>query len=334
MCRLLNYSRQSVGLIWNKINERKLRREGFSAGVPLTTLDAQYNEIKGGGKGYACFNELLHLNEQGLKGQYTQTYNNVVRTARRLRLYKATRTARDRNPGQHRAQLRRRRRAASLPTTISVESLESSDQDDLPVTNPFLLNHMFRIEEEGEHQQDHGPNHTIHNPGPTNTLRRMASTTPYPPVLRVTRKAEADKKSRLVLLFRAFEPEHGFRARCFLQNNNIPAPPVAGTKEFKDLVWPHLHRSVYCDSSFVSLTSSSKDALRRIELDFSKDGTERSLAIFSFDAVLETAVKRYGSGSGFYHVRSFFEKDDISDLPDGYTGPSEVRSNLSTLFQS
>lgn len=322
MLRQLCYSRRDIGLIWNTINQRTLSLEGFASGVPITTLDAQYNEIKGGGKGYATYDDLLHLNEQGLKEQYGQLYDSISAAARHLDVVKNAQVTRPRDAGQRRVPTRHRRRAASVPTTISFNPSEEGDV--VRVTNPFLLEHMFTTEDE-EPQQEYDPDHNSHDLS-GDTLRRLASTTPYPPTLRVARKNEEEnQKSRLVLLFRAFEPVHGFRARRFAQNDNIPAPPVVGTVEFKALVWPHLHRSIYCNSSFLSLTSSSKDALRRIELEFSKDGTERHFAIFSFDAVLQSAERRYGAGNGFYHVRSFFEKDEISSLPDGYTGPSEVR---------
>lgn len=90
-----------------------------------------------------------------------------------------------------------------------------------------------------------------------------------------------------VLLFRAFDPDHGLTARAFLNGRAIPRPPKLRTPEFRRVVEPHLFIDENYLSPFISFTESIKRTLDIIE----KSEKHLHLAIVLFNDLEEEGMQ-------------------------------------------
>ncbi|KIW72203.1 hypothetical protein PV04_00415 [Phialophora macrospora] len=114
------------------------------------------------------------------------------------------------------------------------------------------------------------------------------------------------------LLFRAFDPSHGLRARRFLvPSTRITQPPSYDTDEFGDLARRHLCEDKTFPSPLLSLTQNPARALKIIEKD---KQTSRGLAILDYNDLEEKMIQRYGKGNGVWLVPKVCEDHDLDNL--------------------
>lgn len=323
---IVGLTRKSLTSLFNKIHETTLAREGFRSGLKRTTLDAQFSEIKSGGKGYNIWLKVTETAPLDFEKVFPRITQKIEQAARFLRLpVRYGRSFRVSSLSRH-PRLNRRRRAMSTPAMSITESLapESSDQE-LSI-----------------HEQEEWPASRLHPMAdipirPTYdepTFRDFLSATPQPPELRSNLDAQGNTtRPHPTLLFRAYTPEHQFRARKFQDFAiSIPKPPPIASDEFRGLVWPHLQRNRSYHSPYISMAQNARNALRRIELGYAEDcNYQRRLAIFVFNELQLDANTNYGPDAGPILVRSLFGKYEISDLPDGYLGCGEVRNRIRQL---
>ncbi|KAL2439104.1 hypothetical protein ABEF95_015919 [Exophiala dermatitidis] len=114
------------------------------------------------------------------------------------------------------------------------------------------------------------------------------------------------------LLFRAFEPAHGLKARRYLDDSfesAIPPPPAFGTSAFRHLVEQHL-REVPFSSPFLSWSQNPRRALDLIE----KGVKPRFLAVIDYNDYCEELESRFGRGVGLWLVPSICERYGFRDL--------------------
>lgn len=119
--------------------------------------------------------------------------------------------------------------------------------------------------------------------------------------------AEGNKTYRKPrLLFRAFQPEHGFRARRFLRDDQIPTPPAFESQDFVAAVVPHLNHLGGNDypSPVLSLAQNPANAMNILQ---ERSAEQLLLAVFDYlDIEAETKV-RFGEGAGPYLVPLFLQ---------------------------
>ncbi|KPI39602.1 uncharacterized protein AB675_3450 [Cyphellophora attinorum] len=139
-----------------------------------------------------------------------------------------------------------------------------------------------------------------------------------------------------VLLFRAFDPEHGLTARRFLDERSIPMPPTVLSSAFKDEVTPHLRGDTTYQSPFLSLTQSANRALDLIEESvhqksvrkYSSDA-QKWLAVFLYNDIDDEARQQF-DGQGLHRnkmrprlVPTICNDHGLDNLPNGYRGFGE-----------
>lgn len=87
----------------------------------------------------------------------------------------------------------------------------------------------------------------------------------------------------------------------------------------------HLRRKHNYQSPLISFAQSAKDALRRLEIAVSEDvETKKFFAVFTFNDLEADARRDFRTSAGPHLARALFGKNDISDLPRGYTSAGEV----------
>lgn len=168
----------------------------------------------------------------------------------------------------------------------------------------------------------------------------FSRTSPYSPKLRINRDLNNRKvQERPRLLFRAFRPEHGLRARRY-QDTSLPvtSPPILGSIELKDEVLAHLSEDTTYESPFLSFTSSLKRALKIIK----QAPHVLHLAVIDYNVVQKCLEQRFGEYSIIWLVPEIcktYKLDDLKkvDCPPasrsgtrdrkGYTGRDEVCHN-------
>lgn len=135
----------------------------------------------------------------------------------------------------------------------------------------------------------------------------------------------APKRPRL--LFRAFDPQHGLRARRFLNSSGeIPSPPGYETRAFSELASRHLFENKAFQSPFLSFTENPMRAMEII----SASKSSLSLAIIDFLDVEENLEGRFGEGNGIWLVPSVCKDHKLNRLrkihdnrPSGLKGPQK-----------
>lgn len=150
--------------------------------------------------------------------------------------------------------------------------------------------------------------------------------------LRITfdnRKRRVNTHPRL--LFRAFEPAHGLKARQFLGNSALrtpqPPPPDFESSDFRSLARRHLRQETFA-SPFLSWSQNPARILRLIE----NSGKPRFLAIIDYNDYAEELENRFGR-VGIWLVPEICRRHQFYDLGKvgenakrrpGYTGIGEV----------
>lgn len=324
-----SYERKHIAPIWSHIFQNRLTFEGFTHGIPATTLDAQYQEMKGGGSGHEIHTHISDATQELVEREY-RTYLDEIRQAiQRLGngiMFRSSALAKSTRP-QPRARRPALRRAVSIPLTVvsdATSNVEEAADRHLGLkkfayqANPFTTSAAHAPPTLNEDRQHHA----------------RTSETPLPVALNIRTDANGTiVRPHPLLLFRATPTINHFRSRKFADRDaNIPPPPVFGSKEFKAIVWPHLERDKSYLLPFISLAQNPRNALRRVETARSEESDKKMfLTIFAFNDLQADGKNRLGSDSGPYLVRSLFTAKEISDLPDGYKGSGEV-SDYYLLF--
>ncbi|KIX96074.1 uncharacterized protein Z520_08329 [Fonsecaea multimorphosa CBS 102226] len=123
-----------------------------------------------------------------------------------------------------------------------------------------------------------------------------------------------ETQQRPRLLFRAFEPEHGLRARCFQGLSPLaplPAPSTYDHNKFKDSAYRHLIQDKTFSSPFLSFTENPHRALGA---HLAKSPERRSLAILDHNILEEEYRKAYGTDTGIWLVPELVKEYDFNDL--------------------
>ncbi|OCT54341.1 hypothetical protein CLCR_00937 [Cladophialophora carrionii] len=119
-------------------------------------------------------------------------------------------------------------------------------------------------------------------------------------------------RKRPRLLFRAFEPSHGLRARRFLSTSTrITPPPGYTTEEFRNLARRHLCEDKTFASPFLSLTQSPARALSIIATD---NRIQRELLIVDYNDLEEKIEQTYGEGHGLWLVPDVYGAHKLNNL--------------------
>lgn len=309
-----SYERKHVGPIWSQIFRTQLTVEGFNDGIPATTLDAQYQELKGGGVGYEIYTHINDATQESIERQYGAYLDEIRQAILHLDLRITFRASRLSRPARRINPPRRPAQRRAIPASIASE--EDSAISNSESVRPELQQFAFH----------HSPYFTNRDPvQAAHACER--SETPVPPILNIsTDRYGVASRQHPLLLFRATPTITSFCSRKFDNwSMVIPHPPVFGSQEFKDIVWPHLERDRSYPSPFISFAQNPRNAVRRIELTRSEEVEKKMfLAIFAFNDLEADAKEQYGEATGPYLVRSLFSAKEISDLPDGYKGTGEV----------
>lgn len=304
----------------------RLAAEGFQNGIPPTRLDGQFQDIKNGSKHFALYSQIANATDEQVEFLFPD-YCSEIRAAATIFGADLIRNDDASIPPLNRTLATgESRRLQAVPTpsapTINVHERSNTFTSSRPNLQHFAYNVSPYFNESHETAQvDHQLNTTTASQGivdPVSTVSMTAKPLRHPPVL-----------------FRATPEIAAFRSRRYHDPAvAIPAPPVFGTKEFKDIVWPHLERDrSYERSPFISLAQNPHNALRRVELARSEEIDQKMfLVIFGFDDLLQDGVNQFGARAGPYLVRSLFTAQEISDLPDGYKGTGEVCNKLAPLI--
>lgn len=127
---------------------------------------------------------------------------------------------------------------------------------------------------------------------------------------------EADENGKQtkhpVLLFRAFNPNTGFRARRFAGSEKITSPPAFLSSEFRRDIEKHLRFDTEHDSPFLSLTASSRRAFNIVL----RSKAETHFAVFTYSGLREE--KR----SKLWLIPHVCEKHRLDDLHVLGTAPT------------
>lgn len=306
------YGRKYTTRIFNQILLRRLAREGFTHGMTATSLDAQYQEVKNGGRGYEIYARISTLSENDIRLEHPDILRDIQAAISTLRL--DIRPKMSSSTSSTSTSGRRRRRP--VPPRVTV--LNSS-----PTPAPNRLQHyMYRPSP-----------YFLNRQNPTNETSAVGSeasveiSSTVLPALRINTDSRGNTvRSHPLLLFRATEDISAFRSRKFTDTNKVvPDPDEANSKEFRDIIRPHLQRDKSYPSPIISFAQNPRNALRRIETTISEDIDQKMfLAIFSFNELEDDLTWNFGPGSGPYLVQTLYSPREISDLPDGYTGRGEV----------
>ncbi|KAK5101472.1 hypothetical protein LTR24_000528 [Lithohypha guttulata] len=310
-----SYERKYIAPIWSHIYRREITAEGFTNGIPPTTLDAQYQEMKGGGTGYEIYTHINNATQSLIEREYGAYLQKIRRAIQDLNLDVAFRTSKLGRPkkSQNPQQRPTKRRAVSIPVTVASEPVSAAGE----FTN-------IRPELQG----------FIHHSSPyfadsRSTKDRLEERVkaPVPPILKISTDSYGNTtRIHPLLLFRATPTITSFCSRGYPNPATIiPSPPTFASPEFRQIVWPHLQRCrKYERSPFISLAQNPRNALRRVEIARSEESDKKMfLVIFAFNDVQADAEAQFGKDTGPYLVPSLFTATDVSDLPDGYTGVGE-----------
>ena len=312
------YERKFIARLWSYVFRNQLNLEGLSAGMPATRLDGQLAEMRTGGKGHELYTSIKDAEEDLINSTYSSYLQEIRDAIRNLKLdvkkkLNNTVTRAKSNPG--RAQ--RRQHDASRADT--------SDGDASPESPQPMPRLQHFIHQASPYFQQLPP-----ATGGTDSARfphwRQTDEYIYP---RLTTNMDSEgnnTSSHPLLLFRATPVITAFRSRRFKNPDvTIPAPPVFGSQEFKDIAWPHLQRDRSYQSPFVSFAQNPHNALRRVELARSEEHDQKMfLVIFTYNSLQDDAKAQFSTAEAPYLVRALFTPREVSDLPDGYRGTGEV----------
>jgi len=314
--------RKHIAPIWSRIFRTRLAIEGFPNEIPATTLDAQWQELRGGGTGYEIFAHISSASQNLVEREYRAHLDEIRRAIQDLSLGIAFRiTKRCELTGSHAPQRRPARR-----TVPSIPDVVPSNKSALARANTGDRLGFQQFAYQGSpYFADARLPTAVETPA---SYSRRTTEEPVPPCLQINTDLKGNTtQSHPLLLFRATPSINKFVSRRYTnQFSVIPPPPAFGSQEFKDIVWPHLQRDKSYKSPFLSLAQNSRNAVRRVELARSEEVDKKMfLVVFAFNDVQADAAKRFGGSGGPYLVSSLFSKKEISDLPDGYKGAGEVR---------
>lgn len=332
----LKYARKCVAPVFNQLLARTLAREGLTGGISAPALDAQFQEMKVGGKGHEIYAEIAALSEVRMDIDNRRQIREIEAAARAipLTLVRAKNAVRRRTI--HRIsrvkKVRRiRNRAIQRSASRTSSPVVATEEHILPVRQQSFANMISPYFAA-----------TATN-GFTNDLNITASSDSIgddvqiiTPRLRIRTDSNGNKApQRPLLLFRSEENPTVFRARKFRDLSIlVPKPDVFGSKAYRDRALTHLERCDLYPSPFMSFAQNPHNAIRRIELARSQNfDNKRFLAIFAFNDVEADARQNFGSGAG-PHPASMLFKGETSTLPDGYTGGGEVRDARPDISQS
>lgn len=330
----LKYSRKCIARVFNHLLARTLIAEGFSCGLSAPALDAQFQEIKVGGKGYDLYAEISGLSEPRVEIEYGRHLRDIEATARSLSLTlepipstkkRATMNRPIRSRGARTIRMRCRQRSQTGETspwaTRRQEMTALRHREFAHKISPFF-------------STDTPVRHAESTSIPTSYARDGETISP---ALRITHDSNGNKvQQRPLLLFRSTDNPHTFRARRFRDNHvHVPQPNAFNSKEYRTWALPHLERDKRYPSRFLSFAQNARNAIGRIETATSEDiDTKKFLTIFSFNDVEANATRNFGPEAGPHLASMLFKGGQESYLPKGYTGGGEVCELLRAIFIS
>lgn len=246
-----SYDRKHIAPIWTYLFSTRLTIEGFLNGIPSTTLDAQYQEMKGGGTGYEIYTHITDATPNIIERDYGAYLQDIRRAIQDLSLEIREKTQKPSTTLRSRA----------VPVPVSVAREPASVNGEVTSIRPILRSFL------------HYPSpYFTDNQTTTSVINKVRThervETPFPPVLSISTDYY-NNQSRLhpLLLFRATPIVAHFRSRRHADPAAIiEKPSPFASQEFRQEVWPHLERDRRYLSPFISLAQNPRNALRRVEI--------------------------------------------------------------------
>ena len=332
-CYIMTRSDQQQ--IFNVICKETLKREGYDSDS-YSGVNAQMKELKAGGKGFRFWRIVMELPAASVMAIFSDERKSIEEAAGQVGVVLELSSEFDEFVSQAKAPAMKERISGSVQVAQATLQLPKSDiMAEVSVKSTALSNPrriFIGVEIPMTHKAGRNklPRREIISASPPrreenilDILRRVRLS----PKLRSNKDFEGNFSigGHPTILFRAFEPEHRFRARRFLASDtDIPTPPHVGSLKFLNEVERHLRVDKTYASPVISVTEHARNALRKI----ATEKPARSLAIFDYFEVEEDLVERYGTRCRPYLVPNICDKHGLHgdrELPKGYRGRGEVR---------
>lgn len=315
-----SYPRSQIAQIFNRIFQRKLAQEGLSAGLAISTLDGQFQELKNGGTGYDIYERICNLSQTRLETEYAahlQTIRNAVEASgSNIRFSnRALPTWNHTQPSKNGKKTR---------STVPAARRQNEERARLVHGLPDTSLNQFVYDEQGHDV----PNANVPEHINSDTII-VTPTTPQitsQPSSRTVTSSGRKAREPPVLLFRATPTVNEFKSRWWQTSRPKSQPPIFGTKEFSDRVIPHLQRDKSYASPFISFQQWPRLPLSKVHTKRSEEIDKKMFfVVFSFDDLKKCAIPAANGETGPYLVPGLFP-GKRSSLINNYTGRGEVMS--------
>ena len=342
--------------IWNHIHKEVLASEGYpDSGYGLQPMLTQVDWMKRGGAGSQIWKSVREVPLHRARQAFSTHKDVIEEAAQQLRIQLKLRLG---TPQQEVAPVKQApankpmppkafstRSSQHIATARADEWSSSSDEDDEDQNSPCARRHMtlnpsfqrqktlnatlirsfaFDAGSQDLSAAEHSPKSG--NRQQTDDYLNIGRPQDRPRLVAKNLSSPGTPRQP-TLLFRAFLPGHGFKARKFLaENKRAPPPPPMASETFLEMVDPHLRQylpenATYL-SPFISLTESPGRALKFVH----KKQLPHSLAVFEANAISKDGKDRYGDVCIPYPylVPGICKTHEIDDLPGKYVGNGEV----------
>lgn len=364
--KLYVVSNHEITAIFNSFRKIELSQEGFAAGLTAATVLAQRNDIKRTIRGDSYRKILDSTSVESVRNDYRDLKDGIEDAARRLGVVLKLRATEN---APRPIQLPAPSAKLSDWTTDSTTSrLSSHEAEDVMDESPGKKRRVYRTPSPRKRPSSHhmgglrdlqseSPGSDFSEPSSASSFDDSCSPGSYVPnsdsedeqmmlgdnhfsatASRIIPllKIQFDSRGRATqkhprLLFRAFQPGHGLRARAF-QNiaGDILPPPPYDHPVFRNIAHRHLCEDHCFDSPFLSWTENPARALRIIE----EKASPRYLSVVDYNDFDDDLVVKYGRGNGLWLVKQMCDDQGFGDLQKigqdrashyrGYTGTGEV----------
>jgi hypothetical protein len=349
MNKFFDLSRHNTALLFNTMTKHRLASEGLPRGLSITAIDAQLNDMKRTARG-RDFQEIQAMPlARAFKELHTQKVEveataQALRISLKLRLHAhetqqrlpskrtlivepdewssdadlSVTTSSNQAAIQSSDRQKRLRRPGSLPAnrrTVTIEDTRKSRvRTESTGASTYTSTSLSSIESDscssGSWVSGSDSEDEVHLNLDENDFGATATRMNPRLSLQFNNQGKVALK-RPRLLFRAFDPSHGLRARHFLAPSaRITQPPSSNT-EFGDLARRHLCEDKTFSSPLLSFTQSPTRALKIIAKD---KQTSKALAIIDFNDLEEKITRTYGAGNGPWFVPNVCGTHDLKNL--------------------
>ena len=318
--RFYNMSRAEQQKTFNIIYRDTLASEGYSSGT-YGGLSAQINDLKKGGSGSEHWRMVMQMPLGEAMSTFADQRREIERTAKTLQIGVHPKLVLGASSSERTRALenQKTRSRTSVAKGNDGEAIQASTRKEL--RQSFVAVEIPTTMERGETYTKLNTTGAGLRALSEEDINEVLRNVRLSPKLRINLDFEGNHaQEHPRLLFRAFEPVHGFRARRFLnKGKTISGPPPYSKVQYRTAVEPHLNVNKTYKSPVISLTESVSYAMRIVD---SNVIPARSFAVFDFHDIDED-TKRFGSRCKPRLVPVIC-KDHQLQLLNGYTGRGEV----------